>query len=65
MKAINKRPGHTNDEIERESVLLRAYGNGTHVLIDRDSMSTNRFGNNVFTLISYRRMHVTFSPCKP
>jgi ethanolamine kinase len=43
MKAINKRPGLTEDDIERDSVLLRAYGNGTHVLIDRNSTSVSSF----------------------
>jgi ethanolamine kinase len=36
MKAINKRPGLSAQEIDAQSVLLRAYGNGTAVLIDRD-----------------------------
>ena len=36
MKAVNKRPGLSESEIDEQSVLLRAYGNGTAVLIDRD-----------------------------
>jgi ethanolamine kinase len=36
MKAINKKPGMTEEQIDADSVLLRAYGNGTHLLIDRD-----------------------------
>ena len=37
MKAVNKRPGYNEDHIDRDAVLLRAYGHGTQVLIDRDS----------------------------
>ncbi|KAF2667474.1 kinase-like protein [Microthyrium microscopicum] len=36
LKVINKRPGYTEEQIDRDAVLLRAYGNGTQVLIDRD-----------------------------
>lgn len=37
-KAIKKRPGYTEHQIDQEAILLRAYGNGTDVLIDRESM---------------------------
>jgi ethanolamine kinase len=37
MKAVNKKPGLTDYEIDKEAILLRAYGRGTAVLIDRDS----------------------------
>ncbi|KAK5114876.1 hypothetical protein LTR62_002034 [Meristemomyces frigidus] len=35
-KAIKKRPGRTESEIDDEAVLIRAYGKGTDVLIDRE-----------------------------
>jgi len=35
-KAVKKRPGFDDHQIDAEAVLLRAYGNGTDVLIDRD-----------------------------
>lgn len=35
MKATKKRPGRTELEVESDSVLMRAYGKGTAVLIDR------------------------------
>ncbi|KAK0737665.1 kinase-like domain-containing protein [Apiosordaria backusii] len=35
LKAVNKRPGLSKDEVDREAILLRAYGNGTDVIIDR------------------------------
>ncbi|OCK88438.1 ethanolamine kinase-like protein [Cenococcum geophilum 1.58] len=36
LKAINKLPGLSERQVDRESVLLRAYGKGTDVLIDRE-----------------------------
>lgn len=36
LKVVNKRPGYSKDQIDRDAVLLRAYGHGTQVLIDRD-----------------------------
>lgn len=39
LKAIKKRPGASQEEIDQEAVLLRAYGKGTDVLIDRESKS--------------------------
>ncbi|KAF2003359.1 ethanolamine kinase-like protein [Amniculicola lignicola CBS 123094] len=39
LKAINKLPGLSSAEIDNESVLLRAYGKGTDVLIDREKES--------------------------
>ncbi|KAL9101701.1 MAG: hypothetical protein Q9163_003066 [Psora crenata] len=36
LKAVKKRPGSTEEQLDEEAVLLRAYGNGTEVLIDRD-----------------------------
>jgi ethanolamine kinase len=35
LKAVNKRSGLSNDDVDREAILLRAYGNGTDVIIDR------------------------------
>ncbi|KAF2019086.1 kinase-like protein [Aaosphaeria arxii CBS 175.79] len=39
LKAINKLPGLKDTDIDRESILLRAYGKGTDVLIDRERES--------------------------
>ncbi|GAB7350939.1 hypothetical protein MBLNU459_g1446t2 [Dothideomycetes sp. NU459] len=36
LKAIKKRPGQSQHQIDQEAVLLRAYGKGTDVLIDRE-----------------------------
>ncbi len=33
---MKKRPGYTEEQVDNEAVLLRAYGRGTEVLIDRD-----------------------------
>ncbi|PHH71345.1 hypothetical protein CDD80_5348 [Ophiocordyceps camponoti-rufipedis] len=41
LKAENRRPGLSQTDIDRESVLLRAYGNGTDVLIDREREAAN------------------------
>ncbi|KAF2637111.1 ethanolamine kinase 1 [Massarina eburnea CBS 473.64] len=35
LKAINKLPGLSKTEVDRDAILLRAYGKGTDVLIDR------------------------------
>ncbi|QIX01650.1 hypothetical protein AMS68_007167 [Peltaster fructicola] len=35
-KATKKRPGKTSSEVDQEAILLRAYGQGTDVLIDRN-----------------------------
>ena len=40
MKAVNKRPNLTEQQIDDEAVLLRAYGKDTDVLIDRESKSS-------------------------
>lgn len=37
LKAIKKRHGWTKQQIDEDAVLLRAYGKGTDVLIDRES----------------------------
>ncbi|CAI7628551.1 uncharacterized protein N7487_002817 [Penicillium crustosum] len=36
LKIINLRPGLTEEQIDNEAVLMRAYGNGTEILIDRE-----------------------------
>lgn len=41
LKAINKRKGWSTEEVDREAILLRAYGNGTAVLIDREREAQN------------------------
>ncbi|KAK4226928.1 kinase-like domain-containing protein [Podospora fimiseda] len=35
MKAVNKRAGLSKEELDKEAILLRAYGNGTDLIIDR------------------------------
>lgn len=41
LKAINRRPGMSKEEIDRDAILLRAYGNGTDILIDREREAAN------------------------
>lgn len=41
LKAVNRRPGLSKADIDRDSVLLRAYGSGTAVLIDREREAAN------------------------
>ncbi|KJZ79112.1 hypothetical protein HIM_01263 [Hirsutella minnesotensis 3608] len=41
LKAENRRPGLSKAEIDRESILLRAYGSGSDVLIDREREAAN------------------------
>lgn len=38
-KAVKRQPGYTIEQIDSEAILLRAYNNGTEVLIDRDRQS--------------------------
>lgn len=38
LKIINRKPGLTEEQIDQEAVLMRAYGNHTEILIDRESM---------------------------
>jgi hypothetical protein len=38
MKAVNNLPGLSKLEVDEDAILLRAYGKGTDVLIDRESM---------------------------
>jgi ethanolamine kinase len=37
LKAVNNLPGLSKTEVDEDAVLLRAYGKGTDVLIDRES----------------------------
>jgi ethanolamine kinase len=41
LKVVNKRPGLSQEEIDSESVLLRAYGQGTDLIIDRERETQN------------------------
>ncbi|EQK98702.1 hypothetical protein G6O67_002336 [Ophiocordyceps sinensis] len=41
LKAENRRPGLSQTDIDREAILLRAYGNGSDVLIDREREAAN------------------------
>ncbi|KAL9029538.1 MAG: hypothetical protein Q9196_002235 [Gyalolechia fulgens] len=36
LKAVKRRPGYSEEDIDKEAVLIRAYGKGTDVLIDRE-----------------------------
>lgn len=37
LKAVNNLPGLSKTEVDEDAILLRAYGKGTDVLIDRES----------------------------
>ncbi|KAI9754645.1 MAG: hypothetical protein M4579_004608 [Chaenotheca gracillima] len=41
LKAIKKRPGASEKELDEDAVLLRAYGNNTDILIDREKEATS------------------------
>ena len=41
LKVVKKRPGLTAEEIDNEAVLLRAYGQGTDLIIDRERETQN------------------------
>ncbi|KAM7197609.1 Protein kinase-like domain containing protein [Naviculisporaceae sp. PSN 640] len=41
LKAVNKRPGLSKEEVDKEAILLRAYGNGTDLIIDRHRETQN------------------------
>lgn len=41
LKVINKKPGLSEEEIDNEAVLLRAYGQGTDRIIDRERETQN------------------------
>ncbi|PKS07886.1 hypothetical protein jhhlp_006494, partial [Lomentospora prolificans] len=41
LKVVNDAAGASPDDIDREAILLRAYGHGTHVIIDRQREAEN------------------------
>lgn len=41
LKAVHRQPGLSKAEMDRNAVLLRAYGNGTAVIIDREREAAN------------------------
>ncbi|KAJ4272328.1 hypothetical protein NW762_001041 [Fusarium torreyae] len=41
LKAVNRRPGMSKIDVDRDAILLRAYGHGTAVLIDREREAEN------------------------
>ncbi|KAH6685234.1 ethanolamine kinase [Plectosphaerella plurivora] len=41
LKAVNKKKGWTKEQVDAEAILLRAYGPGTAVLIDREREAQN------------------------
>lgn len=41
LKAVNKKPGWSKEDVDAEAILLRAYGPGTAVLIDREREAQN------------------------
>jgi len=41
LKAINKLPGLSKDDVDRDAILLRAYGHGTDLIIDRHRETQN------------------------
>jgi ethanolamine kinase len=41
LKAVNKRPGLSKNDVDNEAILLRAYGHGTDVIIDRHRETQN------------------------
>ncbi|KFA61306.1 hypothetical protein S40285_05980 [Stachybotrys chlorohalonatus IBT 40285] len=41
LKAVNRRPGLSKQEVDDDAILLRAYGNKTDILIDREREAAN------------------------
>lgn len=41
LKVVNKKPGLSSEQIDTEAVLLRAYGQGTDLIIDRERETEN------------------------
>ncbi|TRX98130.1 hypothetical protein FHL15_000775 [Xylaria flabelliformis] len=41
LKAVNRKPGLSKEQIDNEAILLRAYGHGTDVIIDRHRETQN------------------------
>ncbi|KAJ5777285.1 hypothetical protein N7520_000531 [Penicillium odoratum] len=41
LKIINRKEGLTDEQVDNDAVLMRAYGNGTEILIDRERETTS------------------------
>ncbi|KAJ5635882.1 uncharacterized protein N7484_009195 [Penicillium longicatenatum] len=41
LKIINRKTGLTDEQVDNDAVLMRAYGNGTEILIDRERETTS------------------------
>ncbi|KAJ5740597.1 hypothetical protein N7493_000469 [Penicillium malachiteum] len=41
LKIINRKSGLTDEQIDQDAILMRAYGNGTEILIDRERETTS------------------------
>ncbi|KAK3694671.1 kinase-like domain-containing protein [Podospora appendiculata] len=41
LKAVNKRAGLSKEDVDKDAILLRAYGNGTDLIIDRHRETQN------------------------
>ncbi|KAJ6006159.1 hypothetical protein N7451_004103 [Penicillium sp. IBT 35674x] len=41
LKIINRKAGLTDEQVDNDAVLMRAYGNGTEILIDRERETTS------------------------
>lgn len=41
LKVVNQKPGLSNADLDRDAILLRAYGKGTAILIDREREAAN------------------------
>ncbi|TGJ88155.1 hypothetical protein E0Z10_g512 [Xylaria hypoxylon] len=74
LKAVNRKPGLSKEQVDSDAILLRAYGHGTDVIIDRHRETQNhellmkhglaptllaRFGNGMM----YR--FIQGKPCQP
>ncbi|KAL8793525.1 MAG: hypothetical protein Q9195_003898 [Heterodermia aff. obscurata] len=46
LKAEKRRRGYTQEQVDNEAILLRAYGKGTEVLIDRESESCKKLARD-------------------
>ena len=64
MKAVKKRPGVPQDQLDKEAILLRAYGNGTEILIDRESwLSISHPTHGLRMLTTSRRDNFAHRAC--
>lgn len=64
LKAVNKLPGLSKAEVDEDAILLRAYGKGTDVLIDRESEYSckERSLKRMLTTTQKRHGHTAFLP---